>query len=97
VGARAGSLRLRGFPVHVSVSGPDRPLYLASLTVVFEAGMPSAREPGLVYRVTLHADGTWQCSCPGFRYNSRLDGLCKNIDFVSEQYELSRSLAGLLS
>lgn len=65
--------------------------------VAYEAESFSVRDPGLRYRVTLLADGTWTCSCPGFAYRRRKDGGCRNIDEVRGKYEYSRSLAFLLS
>jgi hypothetical protein len=64
---------------------------------VYVAESFSVRDPGLRYQVTLLADGTWTCSCPGFAYRQRKDGGCRNIDEAREKYEYSRSLAFLLS
>jgi hypothetical protein len=41
---------------------------------------PSASSPGTVHVTTLHIDGVWDCSCPGFRCAQRMDGLCLHID-----------------
>jgi len=36
----------------------------------------------MVYDVRQLADGTWECSCPCFRYQARADGLCPHLDVV---------------
>jgi hypothetical protein len=64
---------------------------------VLVAEVPSARSPGLAYRVSILADGSWACTCPGFGYQSRADGLCRHIDEVREASERTCSLAFLLA
>jgi hypothetical protein len=62
----------------------------------FEAEVPSARDPELIYRVSRLADGTWMCSCRGFRYQARSDGLCRHIDGEQERRARAGTLAFLL-
>jgi hypothetical protein len=82
--------------VHVSVPGPAPLSHRVALGPVFEMAVSSSRYPDIVYLVTLLADGTWSCQCPGYGYGARLDGLCKHVDQAQEQYEQSRTLAGIL-
>lgn len=50
--------------------------------VLYEIEVPSKSRPGLSYDVRQLADGSWECSCPGFRYQAREDGLCTHLDDV---------------
>lgn len=63
-----------------------------SMGVVLEREVPSSSDPELTYFVRLHADGRWSCSCRGYRYTARDDGLCKHIDQEQEEYESAREL-----
>jgi hypothetical protein len=83
--------------VRVSVSGsPPSASHRVSLGLVFEATVPSSRNPEIFYRVALLGDGSWACSCPGFANGRRKDRLCRHVDQVREAYERSFTLAGLL-
>jgi hypothetical protein len=77
--------------VHVSIGVPDRTAPGADI----EWHFPSARDPGTIHVVTLHADGSWSCTCPGFRYARRADTLCKNIDAALEA-DRPLTVAGVL-
>ena len=61
-----------------------------------EAEVPSGSEPGLCHLVTRLPDGTLECSCAGFRYQARSDGLCRHIDDVTAAGQRDRSLAEVL-
>jgi len=64
--------------------------------VLFEVEVPSRSKAGVTYDVRQLADGTWECSCPGFRYQARADGLCAHIDEVLPMTEVIRFLAEVL-
>jgi hypothetical protein len=82
--------------VHVSVPGPAPLSHRTALSPVFEMAVTSSRYPDVFYLVTLLADGTWSCTCQGYRYGARLDRLCRHVDQAQEKYERSRTLAGIL-
>lgn len=63
------------------------PAHRAVAGIVFETDIPSSREEDLSYRVRLAGDGSWECSCPGFRYGARADRLCKHVDTVKAARE----------
>lgn len=50
--------------------------------VLYAIEVPSNSTAGMFYDVRQLADGTWECSCPGFRYQARADGLCAHLDGV---------------
>jgi hypothetical protein len=50
--------------------------------VLYAIEVPSRTKAGLTYDVRQLADGTWECSCPGFRYQARADGVCAHLDAV---------------
>jgi hypothetical protein len=50
------------------------------LGLLYEALEQSGSYADTRYRVTQHADGHWECECPGFEYGARQDGECKHID-----------------
>lgn len=64
--------------------------------VLLETEIPSRRKAGLSYDVRQLADGSWECSCPGFRYQARGDGLCAHIDEVLKMIAGIRFLAEIL-
>jgi hypothetical protein len=82
--------------VRVAVLGsppePHRPFYEVPATWL----VPSASDPGTKYTVTRHGDGTWECSCPGFRYGSRADGLCRHVDQKRAECEYLLTLAAIM-
>lgn len=47
---------------------------------IAEWHFPSASEPGTVHVATRHIDGSWDCTCRGFRCGRRMDGLCLHLD-----------------
>lgn len=67
-----------------------------ALTAVFEGYVTSSRYSGTEYKVCLLADGTWTCTCNGYGYAARSDGLCKHIDFARGERERRMTLAFLL-
>jgi hypothetical protein len=64
--------------------------------VLYEIEVPSRRTPGMTYDVRLLTDGSWECSCPGFRYQARDDGLCAHIDDVMVMAAGIRFLAEIM-
>jgi hypothetical protein len=61
-----------------------------------ETEVPSGSEPGLFHTVTRLPDGNLECSCAGFRYQARADGLCRHIDDVTAAGRQPRYLAEVL-
>ena len=53
--------------------------------------VPSSRGAG-VYAVTRDENGFWACTCPGFAYRARDDGLCRHVDQVAGAGDVSLSL-----
>ncbi len=66
------------------------------LAPAWEHSVPSSRYDDIVYRVSLLADGTWTCTCSGYRYGARADGQCRHIDIAREERERRMTLAFLL-
>lgn len=64
--------------------------------VLWSIEVPSRSTPGLSYDVRQLDDGTLECSCPGFRYQARSDGLCKHIDEVVPMIAGIRFLAEIM-
>lgn len=61
-----------------------------------ETEVLSGSEPGLCHTVTRAPDGSLECSCAGFRYQARADGLCRHIDEVTAARLRTRTLAEVL-
>jgi hypothetical protein len=61
-----------------------------------ETEVPSGSEAGLCHTVTRLPDGSLECSCAGFRYQARSDGLCRHIDDVNAAGQRTRCLAEVL-
>ena len=71
--------------MRVSVSSLDR----------WQWEVPSSRG-GASYLVAWRPDGSWSCTCRGFSYSARPDGLCRHVDLVREAQAVPLSLADLL-
>lgn len=64
--------------------------------VLYAIEVPSNSRAGMSYDVRQLADGSLDCSCPGFRYQARHDGLCAHTDVVMRMIAGVRFLAEIL-
>lgn len=67
------------------------------LGVTYTARVASSRNPAEFYDVRQMADGTWSCTCRGYEYGARWDGMCRHVDQVRAAQSEPVSLALLLA
>lgn len=81
--------------MHVGLCVVDEPRQPVN-GVLYEVEVPSRSKPGFTYDVRQLADGTWECKCPGFRYQARHDGLCAHVDDAMMMAAVIRFLAEIM-
>lgn len=78
--------------------GRRRDPHRVTAAILHSRKVPSRRGGGVFYTVMQRGDLTWSCTCPGFAFAARADGLCVHIDGEKDWDALRiPSLAALLA
>lgn len=82
--------------MRVSVSPLQAPADRGPLGPVRQVRVAPSRG-GEPYLVTLYGDGSLTCTCKGFEYSARADGLCRHVDLVRGQLTCPLDITFLLA